>query len=1145
MILKLILINVLVVLVVAEKVRYDNYALYKVHPDTEEKLKFLNELYEKNNRLDFWKPPSQVNEPVSVVSPPELKEEFEHSLKKRSIRSEITLKNLQEAFDAQLYSRKKRSTSNEIYWTNYQTIEDIYNWFNHLASTQSSVSTFNVGKSHEGRNITGIKITRGSGTRAFFLQGGELGADWLSPTIVTYIANQLIHSNDPEIKAAAEDFTWYILPLVNPDGFQFSQDSVRSWVKNRRPTSPSTIGVDLSKNWNAHWGINGASFSMAANNYAGHGPFSEVETRQVSEFIESIQSSLSGFLSFRSFGQRLLIPYAQYSTTPPDGATGAIADWVKFRYNTTIAATYLLRDTGLFGYALPVSQITPSGEETLDSLLAIIREAKFINVLEKFRFDNYSLYKVLPKNLDQIKVLGDLQHAAPEYDFWDDPVPTADYINIMSKPEMKNDLEAFLNKTGIDFVVTLPNVQEEIDRQKRKPYVRNNIKSMQWDDYYTLEEIYDWLDDLAKAFPDIVSIIIGGTTYEGRDIKGIKISHGPGRRAVFIESGIHAREWIAPATTNFITNELLTSDDEEIKAAARDYDWYIFPVTNPDGYVWSHVGFRLWRKNRKPYGTGFGVDLNRNWNDNWLKESVSTNVASDIYAGPGPFSEIETRTLSTYIKDMADRIDFLTDGQRLSPTGSQRKDIVVEVVRGEDFATGTSVDWVKERLHVPLTYCYELRDRGVYGHLLPPEQILPTGEETMDSIVEMILQARRHLEDIQLLQDLYQSDNRFDFWTVPGPAAEFVNVLSSPEHRSDFEKFLVAHDMDYEIPQTNIQEDIDRQTVTPYTRNNLESMDWENYHDLDAINAWMDDLAKEYPSIVSIIIGGSTFEGRQIKGLKISHGSGRRIVFLEGGIHAREWISPATVTYITNELLNSTDEETMAAARDFDWYIFPVTNPDGYIYSHSTNRMWRKNRRPEHGVDLNRNWNNNWLVVGASTDETRDDYAGLGPFSEPETRTFSTYLASISDKIDLYLSFHSYGHLLLIPFGNTTEPLANYDDAISIGRRAMGALSVRYGTQYKTGNIAEAIYLATGGSIDWIKESLKIPLVYCYELRDNGTYGFVLPPSEIMPNNLEVMDSLLDLIMQAKRFGYMSGGFEVRASLSVILMALLAKWLYN
>lgn len=116
---------------------------------------------------------------------------------------------------------------------------------------------------------------------------------------------------------------------------------------------------------------------------------------------------------------------------------------------------------------------------------------------------------------------------------------------------------------------------------------------MGWDSYYTLDEIYAWLDDLVAAYPDLTSIIIGGKSHEGHDIKGIKISHGAGKRVVFLESGIHAREWIAPATTNYIINELLTSTDEEIMAAARDYDWYIFPVTNPDGYIWSHVGVSI------------------------------------------------------------------------------------------------------------------------------------------------------------------------------------------------------------------------------------------------------------------------------------------------------------------------------------------------------------------------------------------------------------------------------------------------------------------------------------------------------------------------------------------------------------------------
>lgn len=119
-------------------------------------------------------------------------------------------------------------------------------------------------------------------------------------------------------------------------------------------------------------------------------------------------------------------------------------------------------------------------------------------------------------------------------------------------------------------------------------------------------------------------------------------------------------------------------------------------------------------------------------------------------------------------------------------------------------------------------------------------------------------------------------------------------------------------------------------------------------------------------------------------------------------------------------------------------------------------RLWRKNRRPfgaDIGVDLNRNWNNNWLGiyflplfiifelngsllinpftgVGSSGNASTNTYAGPGPFSEEETRTLSEYISSLADKIDLYLSMHSSGQLLLIPFGNTTEPLANYYDAV-------------------------------------------------------------------------------------------------------------------
>ena len=56
-------------------------------------------------------------------------------------------------------------------------------------------------------------------------------------------------------------------------------------------------------------------------------------------------------------------------------------------------------------------------------------------------------------------------------------------------------------------------------------------------------------------------------------------------------------------------------------------------------------------------------------------------------------------------------------------------------------ASGGSMDWVKGTYGTPITFTYELRDTGHYGFLLPADQIIPTGEETMDSLVAMFKEA--------------------------------------------------------------------------------------------------------------------------------------------------------------------------------------------------------------------------------------------------------------------------------------------------------------------------------------------------------------------------------------------------------------------
>ncbi len=92
-----------------------------------------------------------------------------------------------------------------------------------------------------------------------------------------------------------------------------------------------------------------------------------------------------------------------------------------------------------------------------------------------------------------------------------------------------------------------------------------------------------------------------------------------------------------------------------------------------------------------------------------------------------------------------------------------------------------------------------------------------------------------------------------------------------------------------------------------------------------------------------------------------------------------------------------------------------MSNPDGYDYSRITDRQWRKNRRKNadgsFGVDLNRNWDENWAVVGASNKSADEvslcvhytfnnvqTYHGPKAFSEPETKLFADYILSLPNR---------------------------------------------------------------------------------------------------------------------------------------------------
>jgi len=374
---------------------------------------------------------------------------------------------------------------------------------------------------------------------------------------------------------------------------------------------------------------------------------------------------------------------------------------------------------------------------------------------------------------------------------------------------------------------------------------------------------------------------------------------------------------------------------------------------------------------------------------------------------------------------------------------------------------------------------------------------------------------------LSVLQELEQIGDGYQFWESPHRVDGRVVIQVPPHKLADFSDLVNSLDFDFELMIVDLQNqfDLTKSAITPRA-----DFDLESYQRLFDIYAWFDDLALNYPGVVTKIHAGRSHEGRPIDGVKVSFKAGNKGIFLETGMHAREWIGVATGLYILNQLLTSDDPEIHYIAQNYDWYIVPVTNPDGYEYTHTTNRNWRKTRYPHtatcYGADPNRNWDYQWGVAGTSTSACSDTYGGPGPFSEIETKTLSDYYRTIASDITLYLSFHSFSQILLLPFGHTTDHLANYDDAMQIGRAGLARLTARHGTQYTIGNIAEAIYPASGGSIDWIKGDQFTPLSFCFELRDTGRYGFVLPPDQIVPTGEETLDGIIGMLDEAVKLGY-------------------------
>jgi len=190
--------------------------------------------------------------------------------------------------------------------------------------------------------------------------------------------------------------------------------------------------------------------------------------------------------------------------------------------------------------------------------------------------------------------------------------------------------------------------------------------------------------------------------------------------------------------------------------------------------------------------------------------------------------------------------------------------------------------------------------------------------------------------------------------------------------------------------------------------------------------------------------------------------------------------------------------------------IIPILNIDGYDWTHTNTRLWRKDREPNTGTtcigtDMNRNYGYGWGGDGSSPSACADTYRGAGPFSAYGTHYVREYLDELCNLGLLYffLDIHAYGSMFMSPYGYTYSlpPANHYNTMYDHMEKACNAIYTVVGRSYAYGSVGNVIYLAAGGSNDWGYGECGVVDAYAVEVA--GT-SFTAPVSQILPIGREM-----------------------------------------
>ncbi|MBA2543937.1 MAG: hypothetical protein H0V17_30115 [Deltaproteobacteria bacterium] len=198
------------------------------------------------------------------------------------------------------------------------------------------------------------------------------------------------------MRAFVDSTDLWVVPVVNPDGYQHSWSTNRYWRKNRREGH----GVDLNRNFGVAWGGPGSSSNKRSETYRGEYAFSEPESIALRDL--SKRERITMHVDFHAYGQMILYPWNWTAAPAKDRdrfaalgdriasamaaqhgkryalmagvelypSAGTMSDWM-YGELQTLSYGIELRPKGGSGFVLPPEEIRPTCDEGLAAVLAL------------------------------------------------------------------------------------------------------------------------------------------------------------------------------------------------------------------------------------------------------------------------------------------------------------------------------------------------------------------------------------------------------------------------------------------------------------------------------------------------------------------------------------------------------------------------------------------------------------------------------------------------------------------------------------------------------------------------------------------------------------------------------------------------------